>query len=880
MSGEQNPDETVLTPTARLARAEKQRRAMAHKADGRQAWHSPEVLAFSSWLGRLRDDWFLVAESPRVPISASQALVLWQSVIDRDVFIGEPRVADMVAASWRLLHEYRIALPETWSELTLSEDSRQFKGWAERFVERCEQHGLIDEWTFARHLPELIERGVVPLPGVIRLSGFELAMTPLQRAVLDAAEAAGTTVQREDPGAPARWPDDIDAFAEDEDELRAAARWARARLEKAPDQQIAVAVPGLRERLGTVQRVFRQVFDPGGFALEPRRDEPWHISLGPALSRWPLVADALALLRIDPHRMSQPEAGALLRSPFLDGGESESRARASARCEIIRRRPYWLHAGQLAWQAGDNGAKRLATRLGEWETLRREHRDAATPSNWVARFQLELEAIGFGRGRALDSREFQVLQRFHDLLEDFSALDLVVERPLPRAEAVRRLGERAASASFRERNPGAPVEILGVEEALGSRFDAIRVTGLDHHTWPSPPRRDPFIPARLQSDVPAASAEAALARAREELTGLMRTAPVVTGSFSVGSDNEARHLTPLLGDAVRVTEAPADATIEPAPMDPLPEDRAGPEHAGGAVRGGTSVLQAQSNCPFRAFAEFRLGAADLTPPRPGLDARDRGSLVHRALEHFWRDLDGHAELVALGESALADRIAAARDAALEEFARRSPLALSDAGRAIEARCLEDALEQWLDIERGREPFTVTALEQPIDLYFGGLTFTGKIDRVDELDGGGALILDYKTGASGKNGWAPEPRLADVQLPAYAASLAPRPAALAFARLRPDSMGFDGLAEVEPGVPGLDIIGRITRRSRFKDIETWPSLIEDWRGHLESLAEQFRAGRAEVDPRDRQVCDYCHLHSLCRIHERRRLLETAEENRDE
>jgi probable DNA repair protein len=866
MSGEQTPVSIILTPTARLARAEKHRQALAQQAAGHAAWRPADVLPFASWLGRLREDWFLRAEAPAVPISASQALAIWQRVIDRDVFIGEPRVADLAAASWRLLHEFRIDAPRDWAEPLLSEDSRAFHDWCERFEAHCDQHGLIDEWRFAAQVPELIEAGVVPLPDTIALEGFELPMTPLQRAILDAAEAAGTRIERRRGGALPGGLDTALEVEEDSDELMAAARWARERLTEQPEQRLAVVVPGLRERLGSVERIFRQVFDPPGFSLEAQRDEPWHISLGPSLSRWPLMADALALFRIDPHRMSQPQARSLLRSPYLAGWDEEARARSDALGEVALRLPYWLHAGQLAWRAGKSEARLLAQRLAEWEALRREHRDAAWPSTWVARFQKELEAIGFGRGRPLDSREFQVLQRFHDLLEDFSALDLVQDRPMARGTALARLGERAAAASFRERNPGAPVEILGVEEALGSRFDAIWITGLDHQTWPSATRRDPFIPARLQSAVPAATAEGALARARAELDGLMQSAPVVVGSFSRGSDDEKRHLTTLLTDTV-VEARETERSIEPASMEHIPDDTVAPAHPGGELRGGTSVLQRQSDCPFKAFAETRLAAENIDPPRPGLDARDRGSLVHRALEHFWRDLDGLAALEALGDTGRRERIAAARDAALEEFAQRSPLALSDAGRSIEARCLERSLERWLDIERSREAFTVTALERPIELEFAGLTLTGKIDRVDELEGGGTVIIDYKTGASGKNGWAPDDRLADVQLPAYAAGLEPRPAALAFARLRPDSLGFDGLAEVDAGIPGLQVIGRIGGRSKFSAVEDWPSLVDDWRERLERLAVEFKAGRAEVAPRDNQVCNYCHLHAFCRINER-------------
>lgn len=867
--------EVLLTPTARLARAVKQRLAAARVERGASAWVAPVVMAMPAWIARLLDEWLLAGDDDRVPISSAQALVLWREVIDREIFIGEPRVAEMAAGAWRLVHEYCLEPPEQWTELRLNEDSRRFRDWARRFQTVCDERGLIDEWRLAASLPELIGDGRIELPPAIRLTGFELPMTPLQRAVLDAVEAAGTRVERDATDRNAQSPQRLVEFSDTEAELRAAAGWARRRLDADPDQRIAIVVPDLREHLARVERVFRQAFDPPGFALESSGGEtghepqyqPWHISMGPPLTRWALVGDALRILRTDPQRLSQAEAAGLVRSPFLAGAVDEHDARARALAELVSRKPWWLDAGQLAWAGGEAGANRLRLQLGQWRTLRQRHRAPALPSQWVERFQKELDALGFGYGRTLDSREYQVLQRFHDLLEEFGALDVVVPRPISRTEAARRFAERAAAVAFRERNPGAPVEILGVEEALGSRFDAVWITTLDNRTWPSAVRRDPFIPGPVQQTVPGATVDCALERARAELDGLLAAAPEVRGSFARGSDDERRDRTPLLAGR-KPDEAKPPSAPDSAPMESIAEDVHAPPHPGEAVGGGTGVLQRQSDCPFRAFAVDRLGAGDLTPPRPGLDARDRGSLVHKALERFWEDLEGRDALRALNDSARASRIEAACRAALDGFTRRSPQVLSDAGVALELECLQRALQRWLAIERERGRFSIKAREQRVEMRFDDLVLTGKIDRIDEIDGGGAFIIDYKTGASGKNGWAPDERLADVQLPAYGASLVPRPVAIAFARLRPDSMGFDGLAEVDTGTPGVEVIGQASGRSKFGDVETWPALIEQWHFSLERLAEAFVAGHAEVDPRDRQVCRYCHLHSLCRIHERR------------
>ena len=92
----------VLTPTARLARTLSRRAALQRAAEGAAAWVPPRIQSFPAWLAALREDYFLTASDHRVPIGAHQALWLWQSLIDRDVFIGDPEVATLAQRAWRL----------------------------------------------------------------------------------------------------------------------------------------------------------------------------------------------------------------------------------------------------------------------------------------------------------------------------------------------------------------------------------------------------------------------------------------------------------------------------------------------------------------------------------------------------------------------------------------------------------------------------------------------------------------------------------------------------------------------------------------------------------------------------------------------------------
>jgi len=866
----------ILTPTQRLARAWRQSELAERRAAGETAWRSTPVIHLDAWRNELQRQAVARGRIDQVPIGPAQARVLWRQVIDTEVFTGEPRVHRLAECAWRTLHEFQLEAPEHWTEALLSEDSRRFRDWAARFSKLCDRHGVIDEWRFAARLPELIRAGAFDLPTRIELRGFDLAPAPLLEAVLDACVEAGCDVA----GRPDAPPPELESglplhvFQEPDAELHTAARWARAQVEAGgADQPIAVVVPDLSRRLERVERIFRQVFDPPGAALTAREHEPWHLSMAPKLARWPLIADALLVLGLDPERITHPDAGRVLASPYLVEASTHARARAGARALLAREAPYEITSFELFSVCRRAGAEPLAGALEKWRAFRHEQRGGAFASEWVERFLEELRILGFGHGRTLDSREFQALRRWQDLLESFATADVVLDHPISRGQALSMLTERASSEGFRERNPGCPVEILGVEEALGARFEAVWITTLDAATWPGPIRRDPLIPGPVQNGrVPGASAAGVLDHGRRQLDALLALSESPQLSFATGTDEIPLAPTPLL-ERPELIAAESEAPAESVPLEDLGDDAQAPPLENHAPGGGTALLRDQAACPFRAWARHRLGARSLDVPRPGLDAAARGQLVHAALEGFWRGVKNHAALRALDDDALEARIDIAVSEALGALTQRHRRLLSPAGQRLEQRRLIELLRRWLVLELQRGEFRIEALERPVRLEFGGLVLSGKIDRVD-LTPVGAVLIDYKTGAAGRNGWTPDPRLDDPQLPAYLLSMQPRPAGVAFGRLRPEDPGFEGLAETDPGIPGVSPLEQA--RGKWRELTDWGELLEQWRESLDGLGEAFIAGRAEVNPKRPDTCRYCDLHALCRIHERSLNLEQHEE----
>jgi len=883
-----------LTPTARLARARQHWFASEQTAAGRSAWLRPSVLHYAAWLQQLRQQAVLCGGVDQVLIDAEQARWLWQQVIDSDVFVGEPKVAQLAERAWQQLNEHCLADPQQWPQLELSDDASAFRKWSWRFRQRCNDNGWIDAVTLDARLPALIAARRLDLPARIELVGFELPATPLQQAIFSAAEQAGVQLMhgsmtwvefmsaQQDAVPSARVELEqaarrlqLQRFADADAELQAAANWARQQLDADPQQSLAIVVPDLAARLEQVDNLFRQVFDAPAFALQPSGQPCWHVSLGKSLQQWPLVNDALLLLGLDPNRIDQPRIGRVLRSPFVAGWLGEANQRAACISNMLRKDCYELSSERCVQRLHEAGSPRLAESFQAWRQHWSQQPARALPSVWAGQFQQTLQAFGFAAGRKLDSIEYQLLQRWHRLLEAFSALDVVTSGPVSHARALLLLNDYAANSTFRERNPGCPVEILGIAEALGARFDAIWITTLDADTWPQPARREALLPGAVQGLLPTASSAACLRLATLQLRGLLRCADGVQGSLANGNEGEQRELTALLQQATLV-----DVQPEPEPslltLEVLADDIQAAALPGVAdddhVPGGTAIVRNQSACPFRAFAVYRLQARELRPPRPGLNAMQRGELLHRSLELFWQQLPDQAALLALDAQALAARIRRVSGQALQHLLHEQPLLLSDVGQRLELTCLQRALGRWLELEQARPPFALKAREQRVTMQHGGLRCKGTIDRIDVTEHG-ELLIDYKSGKVSKSDWFPEPRMADPQLPMYALAMHPPPQGIAFASLAPDQMGFDGLAAADMGIDGVIRIGG--KSSKFRDYSDWSALLQDWASHVQALAADFLAGRAAVDPRRAEVCQYCHLHALCRIHERSAILDEAE-----
>lgn len=867
---------TVLTGNQRAARTLNLAFARDRRAAGHTSWQPPAIFAWDTWTANLWHQLLVEGIATRLLLNNTQELQIWRSIIAADSTHASLQsiesLAAMASSAWQLLCQYRGQ--SRLRDLGVSEDTRTFQGWAQAFNFRTKS----DAYLSSSELESALATQAKNLPAAeLLLLGFD-HITPAQANLLEALRDAGTLVSTL-PQAPLAESRFLAASENSDLELTEAATRVREFLEAHPAARVAVIHPEIASERGEIDRVFRQVLAPELDSIVASANGPFEFSLGEPLARAPMVVSALSILRLATGPLAIEDLSRLLLSPwFTPIKELDLRGEFDAH-ELRTSTLLHPHLSLSAILRAAENSRTRAARLGDLiRQLHALHRAAerAFPettkqkpfSDWADAMRDLLRAVGWATFTRDISVEFQARRKWESALDELATLDFEGTRPTF-AEAFAQLQNILDRTLFAPESRDAPVQIMSPREAAGSTFEAIFFLRCSDLAWPALIGANPLLgwKVRRELGMPGSDPALDLAHASEITQRLASSTSHILFSYAKQTEDSRQRPSPLLAG---LNLAPVD-TVQPAappaiiPLEELPDPGFIPLSTS-KVRGGSSILKNQAACGFRAFAEARLASKPLESLSSGLDASERGSLVHATMAYLWEELRGQASLRALTlneRRAAVDRAITRALNRVSNPAYQTDSAWDPAYLAIQRERLHRIIGLWLESELERAPFTVKALEEKfVDLSIGPLTLDVRIDRVDTLldeEGNlaGEVLLDYKTGDALTKHWQGD-RPDDPQLPLYAALSAPGAlAGVGFIRLRPGTgMSLAGYAS-EPG----QLLSAVV-----PDAGSLEAQIEEWRRVLTALAEDFAAGDARVRPKQYpNTCTFCAQRILCRVH---------------
>jgi ATP-dependent helicase/nuclease subunit B len=246
-----------------------------------------------------------------------------------------------------------------------------------------------------------------------------------------------------------------------------------------------------------------------------------------------------------------------------------------------------------------------------------------------------------------------------------------------------------------------------------------------------------------------------------------------------------------------------------------------------------SAYEDLRRCPYRFFALRQLGLQEADEIDAELDKRDFGNWLHKVLSVFHESLQAHSEPPG------AER-ARRLDIAADDVTREQRLEQGDfLPFAAAWPQVRDGYLTWLAAHEAKERASFERAESEHEMQLGPVKLVGRIDRIDRLADGRAMVMDYKTEARGVS-------LDRVKLPAEDTQLAFYAALLNDDTLRAAYINVGERGETRT-VEQLEVV-------QARDL-----LVH---GILDDLG-RIESGEALPALGEGKVCDFCSARGLCR-----------------
>tara|TARA_R110002110_G_scaffold166602_1_gene367230 strand:- start:16361 stop:19024 length:2664 start_codon:yes stop_codon:yes gene_type:complete len=870
----------LVCPTRRLATAltEEYNQHIGQLTHVR-AWSSAKIYSLQDWLQTVWQQAQTAGWVSESLLPAMSALLMLEKIISSSSYgaslLRYHSTAKLVLSAWNILNQ--------WDQVALLEDKFTeydqvaFKTFCDEYRATLKAKGAIDS---AQLLSKLINILKVNAPALekhyetkdIICFGFD-DLTPQVQNLFRTLTELGWNVTEAQPTLIEPQQLHKVACKNIQEEMLLAARWSKQKLAQNPKQKIAIVLPNLPAYRNDILEVFKELFTPLHYLNPEDSVNPlFNVSSAIPLMQYPVIQTALLLLDLLKYKANVPDILGLLQSPYIQGGVKQYETLQEIVSQLRMAVKEKMTIAELIALITKHFGSNITTTdlLLAFQARQLAIAKSKESINWKGEFLAILKLFGWPGERRLNSIEHQAVKRLYQALNDFAQVQVDVPS-YQLSDALEQFKKILSNIPFQPENKGAPIQILGILEASGLAFDALWVMNLYHENWPPKAEPNPFIPIDIQRtyNMPHASADRELIFSQTLTQKLCHSAQNIICSYPSQVENNKVYVSELITGLTNsdmslveldVPESSHSLHDISAKLNHFSDNIAPKVLNGSQFKGGSQILGYQSNCPFKAFAKFRLDASKPEVQTLGLSPKTRGILVHDILQHVWEELKSQKKLVDLGEG-LTPFLQKIIERVIKKH--QSQYTLSGHYWEIEQTRLLEIMQSVMEYEKQRPKFNVIAIEDQRQINISGLQINTRMDRVDQVGEHEYLMIDYKTGKKSINDILYTP-LKDPQLPLYLQGNYSHP---------PQALAWFNIEKNEPKMLGLcassDLnISDITPIQNTRKSVSWSEQLEEWTVVLTGLADDFMQGKADVAPiNEAQTCRYCDLMSFCRIAEK-------------
>ena len=826
-------NQLILTANQRLAAQIQQAWGRSISAKN-QVWKTPRVMSLEHWLSFCWNE--LVDQNHDLvngyaQIGRLQNIFYWEQAIAMQDDGLDQSFATMANDCFELCQRWNIEADQIDDQSTAV---NKFKRWAKTYQSILDKKQLLTSPSTWSKVAEGFAQHGLNTENSIYLYGFQ-SIPPLQQRVLEAATSDIIPIEVMGESA------SISKYEcpEPKVELEIAAKWAAQQLLNDPNQRIGLIIPDLNNRVSETARLINEALAANNCSTAV------NISAGVKLSETPLLQSALSLLEMTQYKLPMAHWLRIVNSPYWHFNHLPIQFKVDCELQLRETKKYDLsldkftqiiRAQQSKLDDQDSIQLQLQPLYDVQQLIRQTAKAKKTFAQWAEFFKQFTAQLGWPGLKQPNSLQYQQIQYWEKLLGFFSELDnLAIE--ISNSRALRYLQKLANEHLFHPQTGDAPLQVLGLLEAVGLQFDQLWITGMHSDNFPASGSINPVLSASYQRQhkMPFSVPEKELNIAKNLLSNfainsnqLYVSYPITDGKTPLEQSPlichyEQQNLHTIVGDMAlhNWLDQPysCDINIDAGHPYSAPKE---------PIRGGSSILKNQSTCPFNAFAIHRLWAKEFEQPAIGLEAIDRGSIVHEILYRLWNQWQSSKVFLALNEQQLNDQLSTTIDTVLIEQATKNPILLGDNFKQLEKQRLCKLIHQWLEIERQRPPFEVKETEQKKQLSLGELSISLIMDRLDTVEDE-TLVIDYKTGSVKSDVWLGD-RPEDPQLPLYILASNPQPQGCAFASLKGNEQKFIGISNNHM-IKGIKVA------------DNWDLQLQDWQQSIDNLAQEFIQGKA-------------------------------------